>query len=368
MDQRKKFAILMMVILAGAIAYYLLSTPRSNALVLVGTVDANQVIVSSKIAGIVEKLLVDEGTPVKEGDEIARIDSAELEAAKRAAEATVSSLRAQLAASRANEQVTKGSTVSDVANAEAKLESVRAQMAQAEADLDQQSGDTRRTLSLAQQGIMSEQDRDHATAALRSAQAQVKSLSDQARAAEADLASAKARIHQGAAAESNVTSMRAQMLTAQAQLAEANTRLGYTRIVAPVSGTVFVRAAREGEVVTAGQPIVTIVDLSDSWVRVALPETYADKIQLGDTLPVRLPDGKTIDGKVIFKATEADFATQRDVSRRKRDIKTVALKVRIENPGMSYALGMTAEVLIPDSTLNGETAGKSKTISQREPQ
>jgi multidrug resistance efflux pump len=327
--------------------------------VLVGTVDANQVIVSSKTPGIVEKLLVDEGTTVKAGDEIARIDSEELEAQKRAAEATLASLRSQLAASRANEQVTKGSTVSDVANAEAKLQSVRAQLAQAEADLEKQAGDTQRTLSLAEQGIVSEQDRDHAAAALRSEQAQVKSLSDQARAAEADLESAKARTHQTTAAESNVASMRAQMLTAQAQLEEAKTRLGYTKIVAPVSGTVFVRAAREGEVVTAGQPIVTIVDLSDSWVRADLPETYADRVRLGDTLPIRLPGGETLEGTVIFKATEADFATQRDVSRRKRDIKTVALKLRIDDPKMSYALGMTAEVLLPDAKQNGETGGKA---------
>jgi multidrug resistance efflux pump len=356
----------MIVILATAVGYYLFSTPRSSDLVMVGTVDANQVIVSSKLAGIVEKLLVDEGTAVKAGDEIATIDSAELEAQKRAAETTLASLRSQLAASRANEQVTKGSTVSDVANAEARLQSVQAQLTQAESDLERQSADTKRSLSLAQQGILSQQDRDHAAAALRSAQAQVKSLSEQARAAEADLQSAKARIHQTTAAESDVASMRAQMLTAQAQLEEAKTRLGYTRIIAPVSGTVYVRAAREGEVVTAGQPIVTIVDLSDSWVRVALPETYADHIQLGDTLPVRLPSGETLQGKVIFKATEADFATQRDVNRRKRDIKTVALKVRIDNPKMSYALGMTAEVVVPDSKLNGE--GDGKTISLREQQ
>src|SRR5690242_8328323 len=108
----------MLVILVTSIGYYFFSTPRDNAMVLVGTVDANQVIVSSKTPGIVEKLLVDEGTTVKAGDEIARIDSEELEAQKRAAEATLASLRSQLAASRANEQVTKGSTVSDVANAE----------------------------------------------------------------------------------------------------------------------------------------------------------------------------------------------------------------------------------------------------------
>ncbi len=56
---------------------------------LIGIVDANQVIVSSKIMGRVEKLYVDEGSKVKAGDLIAEIDSAELEAQKNAAQATI---------------------------------------------------------------------------------------------------------------------------------------------------------------------------------------------------------------------------------------------------------------------------------------
>jgi hypothetical protein len=64
-----------------------------------------------------------------------------------------------------------------------------------------------------------------------------------------------------------------------------------------------------------------------------------------------MPSGATIHGKVIAKSAEADFATQRDVSRRKRDIKTVRLKLLIDNPGMRYVPGMIAEVYIPKSKL-----------------
>ena len=91
-----------------------------------------------------------------------------------------------------------------------------------------------------------------------------------------------------------------------------------------------------------------------------MPETYADKIALGDTLQVRMPSGAEIPGKVIFKNTEGDFATQRDVSRSKRDIKTVALKLRIDNQGMKYATGMTAEVLVPASKLNAARANRGQ--------
>jgi hypothetical protein len=65
------------------------------------------------------------------------------------------------------------------------------------------------------------------------------------------------------------------------------------------------------------------MDLTQTWVYAPLPETQADAVQLGDSLRVVMPSGATIQGKVINKAAEADFATQRDVSTRKRDIKTI---------------------------------------------
>jgi multidrug resistance efflux pump len=182
-------------------------------------------------------------------------------------------------------------------------------------------------------------------------------------ASQADLDSAIARTNQAGAAQSTVASTQGELANAQAQLKEAEVRLGYTKIYAPVTGTVLVRAAREGEVLTAGQAIVTVVDLSDTWVRAAIPETDADHIGLGDTLRVRLPGGTITQGKVFFKAAEADFATQRDVGRRKRDIRTLVLKVRLDNPKGAYVPGMTAEVLVSSDILKGapknaEAAGK----------
>ncbi|MFB3915119.1 MAG: HlyD family secretion protein [Terriglobales bacterium] len=362
---RYKFPILLGVVLVAAVVYYVLTVDRSSDMVLIGTVDANQVIVSSKIPGRIEKLLVDEGTQVKQGDLIAVLDSAELEAQKRAASATLSSLRSQVAASRYTERVTRGSTSGDMANAKARLESARAQLAEAEANLVQIRQDASRTITLAEQGIASQQDRDRAEASLKAQQARVQSLQDMVRAAEADLNSAVARSHQTGVAESTVAATQAQMATTQAQLAEAETRLGYTRIYAPVSGTVSVRAAREGEVVNVGTPIVTIVDLSDTWAYAAIPETYSDRIRLGDHLKVRMPGGNLLEGEVIFKAAEGDFATQRDVSRRKRDIRTVSLKVRIDNSKRALVPGMTAEVLVPRSVLQGKPMAEPSALGEK---
>ena len=64
-----------------------------------------------------------------------------------------------------------------------------------------------------------------------------------------------------------------------------------------------------------------------------------------------MPSGAALQGKIIAKSAQADFATQRDVSSRKRDIKTVQLKLLIDNPGERFVPGMTAEVYIPKSRL-----------------
>ena len=353
MSARNKFAILLGIILAIAAGYYLISTPRSRGLVLIGTVDSNQVIVSPQIQGRIQKLLVEEGTQVRAGDLIAVLDPSELDAEERAAAATIASMRFKVSESQYTQQSMQGSTTSDVANAQARLQSTRAQLLQAEATLQRVESDSRRTIELAKAGVASEQDRVQAEANLKAQQASVQSLKDQVSAAQADLNSAVARTNQAAAARNTVASTREQLSNAEAQLKEAEVRLGYTKIYAPVSGTVSVRAAREGEVVNPGSPIVVIVDLSDTWVRAAIPETDADHIGLGDTLKIQLPGGTITAGKVFFKAVEADFATQRDVSRRKRDIRTIVLKVRLDNPKGAYVPGMTAEVIVSPAQLKG---------------
>ncbi|PYV95129.1 MAG: hypothetical protein DMG89_22740 [Acidobacteria bacterium] len=356
MSTRNKFLIILAVIFSIALGYYFFSTPRSRDLVLIGTVDSNQVIVSPQVQGRIYKLLVDEGTQVKQGDLVAVLDPSELEAQARGAAATIDSLRSQVAATRATEEATAGSTSSGVANAQARLESTRAQLTQAEATLQRTESDSRRMIELAKQGVASEQERVQAESNLKAQQATVQALQKQVSAAEAELNTAIANTHQAHAAQSTVASTRSQLANAEAMLKQAEVRLGYTKIYAPVTGTVSVRAAREGEVLNPGQPIVTIVELSDTWVRAAIPETQTDHIGLGDTLRIRLPGGTITSGKVFFKSAEADFATQRDVSRRKRDIKTIVLKVRLDNPKGAYVPGMTAEVLVSPAQLKG-TAG-----------
>jgi HlyD family secretion protein len=351
MKGRRIVLILIGAILLGSIGWYLVTANRSSDLQLIGTVDANEVIVSSRIPGRIDRLFVDEGQKVQAGELVATIQSNDLAAAANAAKATAESAQFKLGESRATERQTVGQTSSQVTNAEAQLRVAQAQLAQAQAQYDHQEADSSRTVALAKQGVMSQQSSDEAVTSLDADRAAVKAARDTVAAAEASLKVAIANTNEAQAAAHTTAATRADLQNARALLDEAQVQLGYAQVLSPVTGMVNVRAARQGEVVSASTPIVTVVDLTQTWVYAPLPETQADAVQIGDSLRVVMPSGATLYGKVIAKAAEADFATQRDVSRRKRDIKTVQLKLLIDNPGMRYVPGMTAEVYVPKDKL-----------------
>jgi HlyD family secretion protein len=351
MNARNRIFMLIGILFIISLCWYFFSTQHSSDLQLIGTVDANEVVVSSRIPGRIQALNVDEGDSVQAGQLIATIESDDLAAAQKAAAATAESEHYKLQGASDTERQTRGGMSSQLTNAEAQLRSAQAALVQAQAQYEHQDADTSRTVALAAQGIMSYQSRDEAATALNAARATVDSAKANVAAAEASVKVAQANTIQSQAAAKTVAATRGEMENARAMVNQADIQLGYSRVLSPISGKVNVRAARQGEVVAASTPIVTITDLTQTWIYAPLPETEAESVQLGDSLRVVMPSGSNIRGKVIAKSAEANFATQRDVSRRKRDIKTIRLKLLIDNPGMRYVPGMLAEVYVPKNKL-----------------
>ena len=351
MNARNRVFLILGLLTIGSLIWYFATVRPTKDLQLIGTVDANEVVVSARIPGRIQTLTVDEGQDVKAGQLIAIIESEDLGAAEKAALATAVSEKSKLDQSVESERQTRGETGSATVNAEAQVRASKAALVQAQAQLDHQRADTTRIVALAQQGIMSQQSGDEASTSLLAAKAAVETARENVAAAEAALRQARAHELAADVAARTVDSTRSEVENARALADQAKVQLGYAQVFAPVSGKVNVRAARQGEVVTAGAAIVTIMDLTQTWVYAPLPETQADAVQLGDSLRVVMPSGAAIQGKVINKSAEADFATQRDVSARKRDIRTVQLKLLIDNPDERYVPGMTAEVYISHDKL-----------------
>ena len=336
-----------MVLFFVALMVYFITTPRGSEIPLTGIVTGNDVIVSPQLAGRMIRLTVDEGSEVHKGDLIAELDPAELMAARDSAEANIHTLEAKVNSAQNTRSWTDDQTSASLLQAEAALTATRSQLVQTQANLWRDQQTYKRQQGLYESGVASAQDRDLADAAVRSSDAGVKSLEDQVRASEAQVAVARANRKQLDVQQSDLAATRAQLVQAHADKATADVHLSYMKIYAPLDGVVSVRAARQGEVLQAGEPIVTILDVDHLWVQADVEESYIDSVALNQRLKVRLPSGNAMDGAVFFKGVESDFATQRDVSRTKRDIKTFSIKVAMPNTQRRLMSGMTATVLLP---------------------
>jgi multidrug resistance efflux pump len=309
--KRKIRLILVTLLLLAGVIYFALKS-RAHDIVITGIVTTDDVIVSAEIQGRLEQLLVKEGDAVKQGELLAVIQPQ------------------QWKADMSYYQYQQAQSTNQIHVAEANLASAQAQVVQANADLENDRLNFARIQDLYSKGVESAQSADQARTTYDGAKARVDSLERQVESAEAALNASR---HQSAAAG--------------AQTEKAQVQLDYTEVHAPIDGIVDVRAALQGEVVNPGQGIVTLINPDDLWVRADIEETYIDRFHLGDKLKVTLPSGAVREGTVFYRGVDADYATQRDVNRSKRDIKTFEIRLRCDNSDRSLALGMSAYVTMP---------------------
>ena len=341
---KSRVAIIVMLAAVAAAAAFYWYDRQPSALMLTGIVTTDDVRVSSQMQGRLQRLLVRQGDTVEKGQLLAVIDPREQKAntryfrdSEREAAARVDQAKADLARITAQ-------TRDRIVEAEATLAQDQAQADQARADLEYARLRYVRAKALEAADINSKEDFDQARTAYAAAKAHLAALSHGVEAARAALAQARAGDKQVQAQKAILSAGRHQQAAAASQAAKASVLLGYTRITAPISGIVDLRAALQGEVVTPGQAILTLIDPDNLWVRADVEESYIDRIHLGDRMQVRLPSGTTRTCTVFYRGVDADFATQRDVSRTKRDIKTFQIRLRCDNRDRGLALGMTAHV------------------------
>jgi HlyD family secretion protein len=346
--KRSRRGLLVFIVLAagGTVAYRVLDRPPKT-LTLTGVVTTDDVVVSPLVTARLDKLLVKEGDSVKSGDLLAVLSPGELAAESSFYTHSAEGFSGQIAEDQATLRYEELQTGQQIRQAQATLAAVEAQQAEAAANLENAKTNLKRTETLLASGATTQQDLDQARTAFSVAEARVAAVVKQVDAQRAAVGLARANAEQVTARRSVLASVKQQEAAATAQAEKANVRLGYTEIHAPTAGIVDVRAARQGEVVTPGQPIVTLIDPDDLWVRVDVEETYISRLRLGDEMDVHLPSGEARRGKVVFRGVDAGFATQRDVSRTKRDIKTFEIRLRVDNHDRRLAVGMTAYVLLP---------------------
>ncbi|MGV7208928.1 HlyD family secretion protein [Oxalobacteraceae bacterium A2-2] len=248
--------------------------------------------VSSRIAGVVTKVYIDDNQMVKAGDPIADLDPFD-QGVK------VEQIQAQIAS--AEQQVQQQDA--QIAQVKAQASAAAAQVAQSEAQLVRAKQDAERYGQLynSQMKAVSKAELDAAVAARASATADVAARRDSAAAAKSQIASATAARDV----------LKAQVNVLKVQLKDAQQQLAYNRIVAPVSGRIGKRTLEVGQRVTAGQSLTAIVQ-ENVWLTANFKETQLASMKPGQEVKVTIDaiPGKELIGKVdsFAPASGAQFA------------------------------------------------------------
>ena len=305
-------AIILVVIL---ISRYL---AKSTPMLIQGTVECTTYKASSKIPGRIENMKVREGQHVEKGELLYELSTPELDAKLQQAEAVRS------AASALNRKADTGARIQQK---EAAMNLW--QQAQAGKSLAQKTYD--RVKKLYEQGVVPAQKLDEATANLEAmtatesaARAQYELVEDGASVEDKDAAAAQVRQAQGA-------------------VNEVESYIGDAMVYSPVSGEVSTVIAEAGELVGAGYPVVTILDMDDMWVTFNVKETMLPKIHVGTRMTGYVPAlGGDVGLEVSYISVQADFATWAATRTQGGfDVRTFAVKARPVShvghmrPGMS---------------------------------
>jgi HlyD family secretion protein len=344
MVRRLLVLVLLVAGVAAGVWYY---NRPPTALVLTGIVTTHEIVVSPQIGGRLEKLLVDEGDTVHKDQLVAVLALDELRQEREFYSFTAKGVGVQVQEGEAALRLEQRQMHEQIAQAEATLEATESQRAAADAELANARVNLERSQKMITEGLGTAEQFDQARTTYEVAKSRVSALIKQMDAQRATVELARSNAEQVAVKQSQLAATRQQHAAADAQRAKADVRLAYAEIHAPIDGFVDVRAARAGEVVNPGQAVVTLIDPDDLWIRADVEETYIDRVKTGDHLTVRLPSGETREGKVFYRGADAGFATQRDVSRTKRDIRTFEVRLRVDNADRKLAVGMTAYVMLP---------------------
>ncbi|MCC5852361.1 MAG: biotin/lipoyl-binding protein [Alkalimonas sp.] len=299
--------------------------PEHQPELLHGDVEVREVRLASKIPARVQRLHVREGDQVSAGQLLLELDSPELNAKLAQAEA------AEAAAQALQDEAEAGLRKEEVEMA--RLDWQRAMVQQ---NLYQTT--LNRLRNLQQEGLVSQQQLDEATAKWQASR-------DQAKAAEArhSMAAAGAR-------EEQLRAVQAQNRRAAAAVAEVEAYRQETQLKAPVAGEVASIVIQQGELAPAGYPIITLVDPSDSWVVFSIREDKLNALVPGRSFEAWVPAlNRSLEFTVSRLNALPSFANWKQVRGTPGyDLKTFQLEARPTAPEPDLRAGMTVILALED--------------------
>ena len=309
-------AFTIVVIVVAVIGFVCFGNNDDN--VIQGEVEVSEYRVARKLPGRIAEICVTEGDFVHKGDTLAILDVPEVEAQKRAAEATQDAAKA----------------VSDMADNGARKEQIQAayqlwQQAVAASDIAEKT--YKRLQNLYNEGVISAQKRDEAFAAYKATQAQVLAAKSQY-----DMAKSGARNEERKAASDQANAAKNATDVVKSLLRE-------TVQIATADGEVSEIFPKVGELVGLGSPIMSISEMNDMWGTFNIREDQLNGMKVGDTFKAYCPAfDKEIEMKVYHIKDQGSFAVWKATKTNGQyDIKTFEVKARPSKPVEGLRPGMT---------------------------
>ncbi|HEY0162452.1 MAG TPA: efflux RND transporter periplasmic adaptor subunit [Edaphobacter sp.] len=358
----------------GALAYWLLRAPTS--LVYSGTVETREIEVGSKVGGRVTEVGAEEGQRVAASTMLVLFEADELKAQLAQAQASVAQAEADLA------KMEHGNRPEEIAQAQATARAQQAayeaaingprtqELAQAQADYDAAQADAvnaeatfKRMAMLVRGETISRQQyddslakRDATAQKAESARQRLKLL--QAGTRKEDLDAAEQRYLQAKAAadlarrgfrKEDIQEARGRLEQAKGHVNELQARLREAELTAPADGLIETVSVRSGDLVPAGRIVMTMLESSQLWVRIYIPETEMAKVKVGQQATVTVDSfgGKMFTGHLAQINASSEFLPRNVQTRDDRQHQVFGAKVMIDNPDGVLKSGMAATVHLP---------------------
>lgn len=338
-----------------------------------GTVETREIQIGSKVGGRVTEVRVEEGQLIRAGAVLVRFECDELKAQRAQAQASVEQAQAEM------ERLLRGNRPEEIAQAVAtaqaqraaleeaqngprkqEIEQAKADAAAAEADATNAESFYRRMDELEKSDIISKQQHDDARDKRDAAAQRAESARQRLELLEAgtraeDVHAAEARYKQAEAAadlakkgfrREDIEAARGRLAEAQGHLAELDARLREAELTSPAEAVVETVSVRPGDLVPAGRIVMTMLETSQLWVKVYVPETDLAHVHLGERASVRVDSfgNRQFDGHVGQIASQAEFLPRNVQTKSDREHEVFGVKVYVDNSLQILKSGMSATV------------------------
>jgi HlyD family secretion protein len=346
---------------------------------LPGTVETQEVRLSSRVGGRVAKVLVKESDIVEPGQIIVELEMPELDAQrgqlvaqKEAAEAILARLQngpraeEKAAAKAAMETAMAKLELMQHGYRKEETEQTRQDMQALEADLQNAQQELTRERALLARGASTMQAFDAANAKYNKLVAQVSAASAKLRMMESgyrpeEVAESKADLERlranyelllAGTRPEEIDEAKARVADLVAKIDEIDVRRNERTVTAPERAVVETLMVRPGDIAAPNQAVALVLRADDLWVKAYISEIDLGKIHLGQPVTVTSDayPGKRFAGSITFIASASEFTPRNVQTIDERRHQVFGLKVRVKDPGGVFKSGMAADVWLPSET------------------